>query len=337
MKTARPILKRVLTALLAAALLAALAACRSIPKSTKEERAAVASIDEFEVPYEQLRYLVRNAMRDRAAGDESYWTEARAAAEAESLYADAFDTLKTQYAVFSLGKQYGIDRTNGAITELVDSLMDSYVAEYENTDAYVAALRENFMTDSVYRFFTTVRVCEEELYYAMLDAGDLESDNAKIEPLVRGDAFLRVKQILITTEDGKSAETMRAEAEEARRRALNGEDFDALVREYGEDLFMFNNPDGYYLCRGVWYKEFENAAFALPLGGISEVIETAAGCSVLYRCEKEEAYLRAHMDDLCDDWRDAQFSLAIEARAEQMHVVRREALNAYTPLTMTMP
>ncbi len=327
---------RLIAFVLAAAALLSLAACRRIPRSTKEERTAVASIDEFEVPYELLRYLVRNAMRDEARGDDAYWTEARAAERQEALYEAAFDRLRTQYAVFSLGKKYAIDRTSGAITELVDSLMDDKIAAYEDEAAYAAALRENYMTDGVYRFFTTVDVCEEELYYAMLDAGDLEADDAKIEPLVRGGEFIRVKQILITTEDGKSAEAMRAEAEEARRRAAAGEDFDALVSEYGEDLFMFHNPDGYYICRGLWYTAFEDAAFALPVGGVSEVIETAAGCSVLLRCEKEEAYLAAHMADLCGDWREAQFSLKIEERAAAMNVVRREALDAYTPLTMTM-
>ena len=97
---------------------------------------------------------------------------------------------------------------------------------------------------------------------------------------------------------------------------------------------MFNNKDGYYFCRGTRYTAFEDAAFALKVGGISEIIETPAGYSILLRCEKEKKYLDAHMTELCAAYRDAQFSLALEKRASEMTANRREALDKYTLLTM---
>ena len=45
-----------------------------------------------------------------------------------------------------------------------------------------------------------------------------------------------------------------------------GEDFDALIKEYGGDLFLFNNDDGYYISRGNYYKAFEDTAFSLEVG-----------------------------------------------------------------------
>ncbi len=318
--------------LCAASMLFSAAACQRIPKSTKEESAAVLAIDEFSVPYEQLRYVVRNYMD--SYGDASFWTEETAAQYADTILEDSFDTLKTQYAILSLAKQYGIERTDDAIVELVDSQMEAVVAEYGSVSAYTDALAAGHMTDSVYRFFLSVNACSEELYYAMLDAGDLESDSAVIEEMIRGEEFVRVKQILVKNDEGEDPAENRALAESLRARAAAGEDFDALVNEYGEDLYMFKNTDGYYICRGVWYHEFEDTAFALKVGEVSGVIETEAGYSILLRCEKEDAYIDKNLDALCEDYRDACFSLKIEERAAGLTLTTNENFAQYTILTM---
>lgn len=311
-----------------------LGGCSKIPKSSRAEREAVASLDEYEVSYEQLRYFVRNLMDDRAAGDADYWTEEKAEEAKEKILADAFDALRGEYAILSLSKKYGVDPDGSAIRELVSGKVESTVEGYGGEEAYAADLEAHHMTDSVFRFLTTVTVCREELFYAMLNAGDLENDEDTLRALVNGDSFIRVKQILVKNDEGESPDENRARAEELRARAAAGEDFDALVDSYGEDLFMFLNRDGYYICRGVWYKEFEDAAFALRPGEVSEVIETNAGYSILLRCEKEDAYLTAHFDELCEDYRDAQFSRVIEERAAAMTLTRRDALDRYTLLTM---
>lgn len=327
-------LRRIGAAVLCAASLLSLTACSGVPKSTKAERETVMSIDGFEVPYEQFRYLVCNYMDEYAAGDENYWTVESAALAQDAIFDSCFDTLCTQYATLSLCREYGVDMESGAINELVDSLAEDNRQNYESDKAYVSALRENYMTDSVYRFFTRVRVCQEELYYALLEKDVLTSDDSEIYPLLEGDTFIRVKQILIANDPGEDPAENRRKAEELHSRALAGEDFDTLVQTNGEDLYMFNNTDGYYICRGVWYHEFEDTAFSLDIGEISDVIETAAGYSILLRCEKDPAYLSANRDDLCTSYRDAQFSLLIERKAASLTPVLRDPLYNYTLLTI---
>jgi len=311
-------------------LLFPLSGCSKIPSSSRKEKETVLTIDEYEVPYEQLRYFVRNFMDDRSAGDDAYWTETRAAELQSEIFEDSFTALKTPYAILSLCKQYGIERDDPAIKELAKSTVDASVSAYENEKAYVLDLKNNHMNHQVYTFLTTVNICREELYFAMMDAGALETDEAVLRDLIYGDEFLRVKQILIKNDSPDAL----ARAEEARKRAAAGEDFDSLVREYGEDLYMFNNTDGYYICRGVWYKEFEDTAFSMQIGEISPIIETDAGYSILMRCEKDTSFLDSHFKDLCADYRDAQFSLQIEAKIASMNVTERDILNKYTLLTM---
>ena len=328
------ILHRICAAGLVLTIVLPLTACSDIPKSTKAERQTVLSIDGFEVPYEQFRYLACNYMDSYADSDENYWNEESAARLQDEIFDQCFDTLCTQYATLSLCREYGVDQESGAITELVETVMASYLEQYESEKAYVAALREKYMNDSVYRFFTTVSVCQQELYYAMLDQGVIEADDTKLYPFLQDDTFIRVKQILIKNDPGEDPEENRKKAEELRSRAAAGEDFDTLVGKYGEDLYMFNNTDGYYICRGVWYREFEDAAFGLSVGEISDVIKTAAGYSILLRCEKDPAYMEKNRAELCDDYRDAQFSLIIEKKAASLTAVPRDPLYNYTLLSI---
>lgn len=84
----------------------------------------------------------------------------------------------------------------------------------------------------------------------------------------------------------RTREEAQARAAEVLRRARAGEDIAALAREFsdepgahtsGGDLGMFG--------RGQMVPPFERAAFALPQGGISDVVETAFGFHVIKRVQ----------------------------------------------------
>jgi len=65
-------------------------------------------------------------------------------------------------------------------------------------------------------------------------------------------------------------------------RALKGEDFAALARQYTEDPGS-KESGGLYenFPRGQMVKPFEDAAFKLPIGSISDIVETQYGYHVL--------------------------------------------------------
>ena len=91
---------------------------------------------------------------------------------------------------------------------------------------------------------------------------------------------VRASHILIKV-DPKADESQKAAArkklEEIRRRLLKGEDFVTLAREFSEGPSKVKGGDLGYFGRGQMVKPFEDAAFALKIGELSDVVETRFG------------------------------------------------------------
>ena len=331
-------LLKVIAAFLAlATLLPLLAACGADPlASTEDDLRTVLTVGGMDVPYEFYRALVLS-YRDREPD-----------ATAEEIRARVTDALREVYAVFALCAEYDIDPKDSYITEQVDLQVAELMDQYESREAYAAALREVYMNDSVYRRLQQRDICSDTLYYAMERAGDLPTDAGELQEIIESDAFIRIKQILIVGEknvtgaDGSYFVPSEEHTDEeavalltaARERFLSGADFDALVEEYGESLYMKSNTDGYYLCRGMWDTVNEEAAFALVENEISSIVESDKGFSLFLRCEKEPDYIVAHFSDLCDDYRAARFTLALEEKSASLTVETTELYDSLDPLAM---
>jgi hypothetical protein len=125
-------------------------------------------------------------------------------------------------------------------------------------------------------------------------SSDASSGETFAEAPARAEDRIGARHILVMYSGSKrspsaitrSREEAAQRAEQARTRALAGEDFAALVREYsdepgagerGGDLGRFE--------RRMMVKPFADAAFALEIGAISTVIETEFGFHVIQRTE----------------------------------------------------
>jgi hypothetical protein len=94
---------------------------------------------------------------------------------------------------------------------------------------------------------------------------------------------------------------------------------------YNEDLSI-TDLDGLYFTRGSKTKEYEDAAYALAVGEVSEVIEASAinangesvtGFYIIQRLELEEEYIKNNLPSLKEQYHDSViYSMLEEERAD---------------------
>ena len=320
--------KRIASVVLAAVMAAACLSSCTVLSSTDRERECVLTVGEYEVPYELYYYITENLRNTISDEDE--------------IRAECEKTLKDIYAVFAVAEDYGIEFDDEYIASIADDAAMFAIEDCGGKKEYKKALAENHMNDSVYRFLERYSATAAELLSAITDSNEFPSDTKGIEALAKGDEFICVKQILVVGEGGTASvddtyfqtkephtdEEALAIAKKALKRAQAGEDFDSLVNEYGESLYMFNNTDGYYVCRGMWEKVNEDAVFGLEVGEISEVVESESGYSVFLRCETSDAYIEDHIDDIAESYYKAQYELKLEAARAELEVEEKEALES---------
>ncbi len=326
--------KRILSAVLLSVLLMGTACGNNekLLKSSKKDQSVVMTVGGFDVPLELYRYVAlgfKDAYEAGADGD--IWLGEEGTELLAELEADVEDTIAAMYLPMILGEEYGLHTDDRVITESVNLKMNAVYESYDfDYKAYTEAIAEYYMNDSTYRFLALNEVMTEELFHAMLLRGEIEDDEAVLSEIFYGPEFIRVKQILVSHDNGKSAEENRKRAEELLALVNEGEDFDELVQKHGQDLFMFNNDDGYYMMRGSYYEEFEEAAFSLEIGEVSGVVETPAGYSIIKRYEKEDSYIKANWDKLEETYFDSVFNLKLEAALPSVVVEKTELGEQYS-------
>lgn len=319
--------RRIISLFLCVVMIALSLSSCTVLSSTSREKEIVLTVGEYEVPYELYYYLSENLKADNKEISD------------KELEEKVFEMIGEMYAVFSLAEDYGISYDDEYISSMVDDAVSLAIEECGSKGDYKKELEESYMNDSVFRFLEKHSRTADELLSAMIGSGKYPTDDDGIIALAASDEFICVKQILVMSEDSvsrgedmyfstgeKHTEKEAQEiAEKAHEKAVAGEDFDTLVKEYGESLYMFNNTDGYYVCRGMWEKENENAVFALDIGEISPVVKSSSGYSVFLRCEKSDSYIKNNVDKIADDYYSAQYNILLEKRIDSLEIEKTEA------------
>ena len=107
--------------------------------------------------------------------------------------------------------------------------------------------------------------------------------------------LIKVRQIFVKV-DASANEKQKTEAKQKAegilRKIKDGEDFGKLATEFSDDtLSKAKGGDMGYISKGKIMPEFENVAFALKPGEVSEVVTTGLGYHILKVDEKKEAVL----------------------------------------------
>ena len=137
--------------------------------------------------------------------------------------------------------------------------------------------------------------------------------------------YLRAKHVLVAIDDDTDDAAAKAKAEEVLEKAKNGEDFDALVEEYGEDPGMAANPDGYVFTDGTMVQEFEDGTKSIEPGEFT-IVKTSYGYHVIQRLDLEESteyFARAYnniVDEIDSVAKNGLFEEQLEKWMEEYNI-----------------
>jgi len=111
-----------------------------------------------------------------------------------------------------------------------------------------------------------------------------------------GHESVRIKQILLLLPPGAdeaAKEKIRKKAQQIHQQALSGEPFEALAVKYSQGPTAAQGGDIGYIEKGATIPEIEAAAFKLPVGQMSDIIESNTGFHIIKVVDKRGAGLKS--------------------------------------------
>ncbi len=168
----------------------------------------------------------------------------------------------------------------------VDSVLAILYQRFGGKEKYFQLLSENGLDMTYLRSDITKNVIITDYLEAVRAERTAPTDaelKAAYEESLK-DTLASVRHILLLTQ-GKSPaekETIHKKMEGILAKAKAGEDFAELAKEYSEDPGSKDNGGLYEnFGRGTMVKPFEDAAFTVPVGNISDIVETTYGYHIL--------------------------------------------------------
>lgn len=164
-------------------------------------------------------------------------------------------------------------------------------------------------------FLNQVQITDEEVAaYAKDQRAKIEDRYNKDNKRYNKGERVRARQILIKVAKDADAATLakaRERIDAAKARIDKGEDFAKVAKELSEDPSASQGGDLGAQPRGTWVKEFEDAAFALKAGQVSDVIKTQEGFHII----KAEAKIPASTQTIDEVAKDIAKQLLTEERS----------------------
>lgn len=227
---------------------------------------------------------------------------------AEDVEEYSVETIANIYSIFTAAKEKGIDPFGETVNSMTDMEMEEIRATYGSDQDYLDTIKLFFMNDSVYSVLTRYELVFNQLYEIYVRDGVIDTSDEAVIEYMNSDDAVRVKQILISFERHTEEEALRIAGDVHGKLSkyvdengkVDEDKFDEFTDDYGEDLFMFKNRDGYYIPRGYTDEAFEEAAFALEIGTLSGIVRTSAGYSIMMRAEKDPGFIKEKLDTLKD-------------------------------------
>lgn len=181
---------------------------------------------------------------------------------------------------------------------LVTNVLDQFVRQFggeQQVDQMLAPMgltRDDFR-NAIQRDLTIRKYVDEKITSSIVVAdADVRAFYDQNPDMFAGQDSVHVRHIILLSHEGDQEQQKAdrlAQMKAIRTRAVNGEDFAELARQFSQDNVAQQGGDLGYFPRGMMVKPFEDAAFALKKGQISDVVETQFGLHLIKCIDKKSA------------------------------------------------
>ncbi|MFP4408075.1 MAG: peptidylprolyl isomerase [Spirochaetaceae bacterium] len=183
----------------------------------------------------------------------------------------------------------------------VETQMSNIRGQFGSDEEYENALSQQNLTeeelrDNIETQLTINQLLQQEVYSEIeVTQEEKESFYEENPELFQEEESVDASHILITTEglNEEEKEEARRRAEEIREEVVDGADFNEVAREKSEGPSAPNGGRLGSFQRGQMVPAFEEAAFDLEAGEISEVVETEFGYHIILVTDKSEGRSRS--------------------------------------------
>ena len=200
---------------------------------------------------------------------------------------ESIKTIKTQMLEDMISmetiRQYYKDKGENPLPDTIEADAKSFVDEAKSTDVVKTFLSEKKISDETLnnfyydQFYRNAYFEEVEAGMANIDADakafyDANTSNYNVDEVT-------ASHILVASEDTAKEVLAKLEA---------GEKFEDLAKEYGTDGTKDSGGSLGTFGRGQMVKEFEDAAFAMQPGEISDIVKTEFGYHIIKVTDKNQ-------------------------------------------------
>lgn len=325
---------RLLSAIVAVCLLIAMMAGCSVVDNT-----AVVTIDGQTITKDVFAlYMYQSSMRmlneagvaDQAGADAFWADEANVATARENAVEEA----KLMMAKCKKAKEDGMELTDEEKNAL-NQQIGSEITGVGSKEEFEKQLKDTLGTTlDGYTAFIEDMYLASKVESMMLADEKYTVDEAKAKEVIET-TYVKAKHILITTVDTTTNMPLSAEeitaakvkADDLYKQIKDGADFDALMNEHSQDPGLATAPDGYEFGKGQMVPEFEETAYALKVGEVSEPVETSYGYHIIKReaLELTEEKLAQYLPQVTQSLQLEQINADFKKLAEELTVEVNES------------
>jgi len=218
---------------------------------------------------------------------------------ADYVKASVLSSVKQHLVLENLANKYGVTLTEGQESAMADS-DQTYIDQYGSEEAFEEEIAKLGMRRETYDRVARSNYLYQDLYELYNTEGSaLYASDEDLAVYAADQNYITADHILLSTKDLTTGEALtdeqkaekKALAEEIKQKldACEGDIdeltalFQELADQYSEDPGRETYPTGYTFTTGSMVQEFEDAAYALSEGEVSEVVESSLGYHILLR------------------------------------------------------